>query len=98
MTDAEKIIDQIEQKIGQSEGHRAELKKEIQSDVRAVDDYIDRRIEQLGNQIRSEVAQSMEAYREEMIELNGCLRMYIIYTWAGIASVVILYLVRSVLM
>ncbi len=98
MTDTEKIIEKIEQKIGNSGEHRQELKKEVQEDIRAVDDYIDQRIEQMGNQIRSEVADSMQAYRDEMVELNKYMRMYIIYTWVGIASVVVFYLARNVLM
>ncbi len=100
MNSDQKIIDTIEQKIqaAQSDDSKSigkSLKKYIEEDSGVIDEYIDRRIEQLGDKIRKEVSGNMENFRQEIKQTSVYMLIYSAVTWLAIISAGIFYYVRN---
>ncbi len=102
MSHSQGIIDRIEKKIQESQGNENKsigksVKRYIQEDSQVIDDYIDQRIERLGDKIRKEVSENMENFRQEVKQTSFYLLIYSACTWLGIISAGIFYYVRVLL-
>lgn len=70
------------------------LKSKLQNDHHVLDEYIDRRVSELGEKIRQETQQSMDIYREEMKETNKVLRTNMFIMWGVLLAYFGIYILR----
>lgn len=70
------------------------FKSKLKKDHHALDEYIDRRITEVGDKIRIEMQQSMSNYREEMKETNKILRTNMLIMWGVLVAYIGIYILR----
>lgn len=94
---SDKIGEKFEQVDKDKANESGELYKNLieNQNTSKIDEYIEQRLQKLGDKIRAEMYETMEAYRHELKENNRALRTSIIYTWIGIASLLIYLFARN---